>query len=252
VTSMRFRTQAAPPRFTAQRFLVTKLSPVKMQQWIKTWFEISDELPDPMFSALVLNGTQASIMVTSTYPASGPAFRRTVAAYKKAGARTKGASSRPLADGIKRFYGRPDPLPFHNVSGGFYPGLASLKGSLEQIAETVQDNPGLIFQINTLGGAIARGPDSAYPHREFPYLGEIQSYWENDSRREPLVEAVVGLRKHLTANGVTTQYRNYPDISLPDWEQAYYGAAYGRLQEIKRRHDPENLIRHPQSVRLPG
>ena len=249
VTSMRFHTQAAPSHFTAQRFIATKLSHANMQAWIRTWFELSDTLPDPMFSALVLNGTQATIMLTSTFPASGAAFARIAGAYRKAGASTKGAGSRPLADGIKRFYGRPDPLPFHNVSGGFYSGLASVESKLGSIVAAVQGNPGFIFQINTLGGAISRGPDSAYPHRQLPYLGEIQSYWEKEAQREKLTRAVIALRQELTESGIRTQYRNYPDLSLPDWENAYYGSAYGKLREVKRRHDPDNLIRHPQSVR---
>jgi FAD/FMN-containing dehydrogenases len=54
----------------------------------------------------------------------------------------------------------------------------------------------------------------------------------------------------LTAGGIKAHYRNYPDVELPNWEAAYYGNSYPRLQALKRQFDPDNRIRHPQSVKL--
>ena len=113
------------------------------------------------------------------------------------------------------------------------------------IAERVIGTPGLIFQVNTLGGAITRGADSAYPHREFPFMGEIQAYWSKRSQRERLVAAVTELREGI---GAKAHYRNYPDITLEDYRTAYYGAALPKLRELKKRYDPDNVIRHAQSV----
>jgi len=45
---------------------------------------------------------------------------------------------------------------------------------------------------------------------------------------------------------------NYPDAALEDWQTAYYGARnYPRLQAVKAKYDPDDRIRHPQSVELP-
>jgi FAD/FMN-containing dehydrogenase len=57
----------------------------------------------------------------------------------------------------------------------------------------------------------------------------------------------------LREPGATEHYANYPDLAFADWPTAYYGAEnYTRLEQLKQRYDPENRIRHPQSVRLPG
>jgi FAD/FMN-containing dehydrogenase len=113
--------------------------------------------------------------------------------------------------------------------------------------------PGLVFQINTLGGAIADGPEGAYPHRAWPYLGEAQAYWENPSRAADLQAAIGRIRDHIAQAGIDRHYANYPDLAFRDWPTAYYGREnYERLQGLKKRYDPDDRVKHPQSVRLPA
>ena len=143
-------------------------------------------------------------------------------------------------------------VSFKNTSAGYYKGMADLKGALRGIFKEVLTVPGLVFQINTLGGAIANGPNGAYPHRAYPYLGEAQAYWENADRAADLQAAIGRIRDHIAQAGIDRHYANYPDIAFHDWPAAYYGRKnYERLQSLKQRFDPGNHVRHPQSVRVP-
>lgn len=245
VTSMEFQTRQAPKTLGAQRFVATNLTAIKAIRLMKAWFEIAATLPDPIFSAFVFNGRQISILLTSSYTTNGPSFRAAARSLVKAGFSARTATNSPISRALKRYHGQAGPLPFYNVSGGYYHGYSDVEGAAELIAGRVLETSGLIFQVNTLGGAITRGPDSAYPHREYPFMGEIQGYWNKASQRDGLVGAVTELRKAI---GAKAHYRNYPDITLEDFKEAYYGEALLGLQGLKVRYDPDNVIRHAQSI----
>lgn len=251
-TSFTFETRPAPKALASQRFTAKGLDAGGLARLLERWFEVAAALPDPCFSAVILNGSQATVLLTSTRSADGPAFRTAAALLLKAGFSSKGALTRPLARALGSYEGRPGPLPFDNVSAGYYQGFQDLKSAAGGICATVRETPGLIFQVNTLGGAIARGPDSAYPHRDFPFLGELQAYWEKGDIPPKLAAGHAAVRKALADAGIRRHYRNYPDPRIAGWQEAYFTGTYARLQELKQKLDPADRIRHPQSVRLPG
>ncbi|WP_052573374.1 FAD-binding oxidoreductase [Haloferula sp. BvORR071] len=252
VTSFTFETRPAPPTLSTRKFTAKGLDAGGLAKHLERWFEIASALPEPCFSAVILNWNQATVLLTSTKSAEGSSFVAATKALHQAGFASKGSLTKPLADSLKRYEGEPGPLPFDNVSAGFYRGWDELKPAVAGICATVRGTPGLIFQVNTLGGAIARESESAYPHRAFGFLGELQAYWEKGTMPAKLAAGHATVRQALADAGIRNHYRNYPDSRLSNWGDAYFGNGYARLQALKARLDPDDRIRHAQSVRLPG
>jgi FAD/FMN-containing dehydrogenase len=252
VTEFQFDTRPAPSLFSAWKFKAFKLNETRATELLSRWFEATVSLPNDAFSAWVMNGSQVTILVTTI----GNREHKGLLACQKqlATATTKNSSAGPvpIVKALPWYYGEPGPQFFKNASGGYYQGFADLRSALPGIFHEVLSVPGQIFQVNTLGGAIAEGT-GAYPHRAFSYLGEQQSFWETPAQGVSRILAAGRVQGHLAKAGIKRHYVNYPDRTFADWETAYYGADnYKRLQEIKKIYDPENRIRHVQSVRLPA
>jgi FAD/FMN-containing dehydrogenase len=120
---------------------------------------------------------------------------------------------------------------------------------------TASDTAGLHLvtaSLDALGGAVAERPAaaSAFVHRTAPFTVQYTATWTDaalpGTRFDPVVR---GLRNTMTPYLGTGAYVNYCDADLIGWEQAYWGANYARLQEIKRTVDPHDLFNGPQSVR---
>jgi FAD/FMN-containing dehydrogenase len=254
VTRMTFETVAAPAQLWRHFFKVKGITASRALECAEAWFEATRQLPDTAFSAFVLNHTTLNILVTNSAaeisPELGAILKRLAAVTDQRFPDRK----EELMHGIRRYYGRMAPLPFKNASAGYYRGFDDIRAVAPALFGDVVGTPGLLYQINTLGGAIARrddGTHTAYAHRSANYLGEIQSYWERPGDEAPLREAVATFEERLRNNGIRDHYCNYPDLAYADWASAYYGAAgYARLQKIKARYDPANLFQHPQSVRV--
>ncbi len=252
VTEFQLETRPAPALFSAWKFKAFKLNEARATELLSRWFEATTSLPNDAFSAWVMNGSQVTVLVTTI----GSREHKGLLACQKqlAGATTKSSAAGPvpIAKALPWYYGEPGPQFFKNASGGYYQGFADLQSALPGIFHEILSVPGQIFQVNTLGGAIAEGT-GAYPHRAFPYLGEQQSFWETPAQGVSRILAAGRVQEHLAKAGIKRHYVNYPDRTFADWETAYYGAEnYKRLQEIKKVYDPQNRIRHVQSVRLPA
>jgi FAD/FMN-containing dehydrogenase len=255
VTRLTFATRPAPERLHSFRFKARGLDPRRGTALLSRWFEVAASLPPEAFSAFVLGGRSLTVLVTTFVTRPGADFLRgPIAELGAAMDEAAPVVSAPPARAVKRYYGRSAPLHFKNVSAGFYRGVDDLRSVAHEIFRRVAARPGLLFQVNTFGGNAddpVIGRSSAFPHRRFRFVGELQSYWESPSREAALVDAVRGIQRVLWENGVRAHYANYPDADLPDWAEAYYGESYPRLQAVKRALDPDDVVRHPQSVRLP-
>lgn len=252
VTEMVFQTHPAPKVFYSHRFKTARLDAGRADLFLKRWFEIVSRLPETCFSAYVLNGAFLTILVTDFAAPSKP-LQEALKALGEISSKTEPGIARKPAIALRAFYGASKPLSFKNSSAGCYHDYAEIQKGILPVLEKVVNHPGLIYQVNTLGGAIANpafARVSAYPHRTRPFLAELQAYWDAPDQGDRLQQACREVQQLLRQNGVAAHYVNYPNIEFEDWQHAYYGESYLRLQTIKRKYDPENNFRYAQSVAL--
>jgi hypothetical protein len=216
VTELVFNTRVAPAQFSSWKFRVYKLDPKRATALLEAWFEATRDLPNESFSAWIMNGSQVTVVVTtigSREEKGLVAFRRRLAGLTK-----KMTSGGPtsLKKALSWYYGEQGPVYVKNASAGYYKGIDDIRPALPGIFDEVLTVPGLIFQMNTLGGAISSDVEGAYPHRAFHYLGESQAYWESPSRAAILLEAAGRIRQYIAQAGITNHYANYPDLAFAD------------------------------------
>ena len=252
VTKLTFKTHPMPATFTSIVLKFRNLTTKRFTEAITTWFSMSGGLAQEAFSAFVLNGSTLTVLAT-TYGSNNQLEEaiKPIVAIADSVSRTMDQN---LPQAMKRYYGRKGPILFKNASAGLYRGYDDIKQIAADIFNKVVQNKGLIYQINTLGGAIdnaAMERNSCYPHRALPYLSELQAYWEQPAREAPLLKAFQEIQDMILNAGITAQYRNYPDINFKNWPQAYYGDHYAALQKVKQQYDPENIFQYPQAITLP-
>ncbi|HEV8654766.1 MAG TPA: FAD-binding oxidoreductase [Candidatus Limnocylindria bacterium] len=108
--------------------------------------------------------------------------------------------------------------------------------------------------LDSLGGAVARIAPSAtaFPHRDAFAVAQFIGSWDAAAPAAAADATATWLRQlYATARPLIGRgaYVNYADAELSDWEDAYYGANYARLRQIKARYDPDRLFDFPQAVR---
>lgn len=251
VTEFQFKTHPAPEHFTSYRFKFYQLDPEKSTVIAEHWFRIMQGLPRSCYSAFVLGHKTLTILVTDTNATVSTPLTSVLTALKRIASRTYPPSRQPFLQALKRYEGRPDPLYFKNVSGGYYHDFSDLQSVFAKAHAILRQQRGALFQINTLGGEMSNRTlqeSAAYPHRDMQFLGEIQVYWNTPSEEAKAIASIQRLQNLLRHQGIDKHYRNYPDIDIPNWQQAYYGDSYARLEALKSRFDKDNLFRHPQSV----
>lgn len=254
ITQLRYDTRPAPTHLPRHRIKFRSLTAATAASLCERWFAHSAKLPDDAFSAFVLNGSTLTVLITYFDPVSRDAVQRIADAIAVGGGESARPANEPIARAVQRYYGAESPLHFKNVSAGYYHGFDDLRVGIQDVFQSVIDGRGLIFQINTLGGAIAdsaRQNAAAYPHRAYPWLGELQCYWESDGQTRHRNAQVNVVQKQLQEMGIRRHYRNYPSLELEDWAASYYGReVYAGLQACKRAYDPADRIGHAQSVRV--
>ncbi|MET9732800.1 FAD-binding oxidoreductase [Streptomyces sp. NPDC006458] len=115
-------------------------------------------------------------------------------------------------------------------------------------------NPdGAGIALFTWGGAINKVPvtETAFPHRDVLFLISMDSSWSTDDPEEVRRANLDWLTELHTAMGEHARdasYVNFADPDLTEAQAAYYGPNLDRLQEIKRRYDPDRVFTFHQAV----
>jgi FAD/FMN-containing dehydrogenase len=107
--------------------------------------------------------------------------------------------------------------------------------------------------FDAFGGAINRVKPAAtaFVHRDALFLAQYTTEWQYPGSHTGVANQHAWLRSYYKAlhpHASGQAYQNYVDPDLVNWEQAYYGANYPRLTQVKAAYDPQNLFHFPQSI----
>ncbi len=251
VTEMEFATHPAPPTLQAHYFKTRKLDAERAAAILQIWMQLMQQLPASCFSGFVLNGSTLNILVTNYEPDDNK-LPDLLAQLSKVTDEFKSSKVNPLERMLRNYYGRKGPVYFRNSSAGYFKDYNDVAPFIKDIFAKTIATPGMIYQVNTLGGKIKDADYeklSAYPHRAFDFVSELQGYCDSAAQEGRIAATTTEVLKITADHGITRQYVNYCSLQFDNWETAYYGTGYPRLQAIKRKYDPDNSIQHPQSVK---
>ena len=125
---------------------------------------------------------------------------------------------------------------------------AGIQALLDNLAALANGNGVGSYIFDHMGGALARvAPDAtAFPHRNALFSLEYavsritgfayDATWPN------------AMRGRMSAWSTGGAYVNYLDPLLTDWQAAYYGSNYARLQQVKKTYDPHRVLTMAQGI----
>ncbi|MFN2419336.1 MAG: FAD-binding oxidoreductase, partial [Candidatus Limnocylindria bacterium] len=135
-----------------------------------------------------------------------------------------------------------------------YIGRTMTLGDWETVLDYYQKtpNPWNIVGIEPYGGAIAKPPSTnAFIHRDVSMDFFIDSFFSPEWDDNGADAAQAWIDGYMDAmqpffNGHV--YQNYPWRGLPNFADAYWGDALGKLQDVKLAADPDDFFRFEQSI----
>jgi FAD/FMN-containing dehydrogenase len=123
--------------------------------------------------------------------------------------------------------------------------------NFQQVGGAPGGSGGIAF--DALGGAVNRvAPGAtAFVHRDALFDAQYTTTWPVGSASAAVARQHAwqqsfwqSMRPYASGQA----YQNYVDASLTNWRQAYYGANYTRLTQVKAAYDPHRLFTFPQAV----
>jgi FAD/FMN-containing dehydrogenase len=107
--------------------------------------------------------------------------------------------------------------------------------------------------FQTGGRMNQRAPhETAFVHRGSQWLMDIVIAWSATDTAQDVADNIKWQADFFEAmwpHTTRSAYQNFIDLALTDWESAYYATNLGRLRDVKRTVDPDQLFRFEQSIR---
>ena len=136
-------------------------------------------------------------------------------------------------------------------------GIRALLGGIERLRHIRGAAGGTgSIAFDALGGAVNRlKPDAtAFVHRDALFDAQYFTTWNwpgTAQGRASQFSWITSYYKSVHPFASGQAYQNYPDPTLANWQQAYYGANYPQLQQVKATYDPHDLFKFPQAIQAP-
>jgi FAD/FMN-containing dehydrogenase len=166
------------------------------------------------------------------------------------------AAAEPLADMLQPMaypglYGPEDP-DYHPlaVSRNLFMNGVDLDDARTMVqALRASDSPMRVVQLRPLGGALARvaADATAFAHRDRAVMANVAAFYAGPEDVEAKTAWVESLTEALR-DGSDAYVNFIGDEGAARVRDAYPGATYARLAEIKRRYDPDNVFHRNQNV----
>ena len=133
--------------------------------------------------------------------------------------------------------------------------ITTLLGGIDRL-RTIKGAAGGSGSIafDALGGAVNRvkPENTAFVHRDSLFLAQYYTSWNWPGSSSGVANQKTWIDSYYNAvhpHASGQAYQNYLDPDLQNFEDAYYGANYARLQGIKSRYDPGQLFTFPQAIK---
>ncbi len=158
----------------------------------------------------------------------------------------------PYADIYSLFGDAEGPGPSQEVARSFFVDAVDVEAG-EAIVEHLGAStaPLAVAQLRVLGGAMARVPAeaTAFAHRDRRVMVALGAVYEDAEEGREHDAWVTDFMRALQ-DGSPGVYVNFVgDEGDARVREAYPGATWDRLADVKRRHDPTNLFRLNQNIR---
>ncbi|POX41266.1 hypothetical protein C3486_09655 [Streptomyces sp. Ru73] len=279
VTELRFRTHRAPK--AVMTYLTWPWS--KAAAVLRSWQEWGPDQADEIWSSCHLDARPGATPTVSVAAFSLGSYRDLQNAVDRLADRAGGpgpassVSLKPKAylDAMEAYAGcstkttaqchQPGSVPGRTPSGqlgretyaarsDFFDrslSAAGIRTVIDQIERAGRGGVNGNVAFTALGGAINRVQPTAtaFVHRRSRFLAQYLASWAPSGTGKAQNAWLAGMHTAMRRHASGAAYQNYADPALKDWKQAYYGAAAGRLAEVKQAYDPQHLFRtFPQAL----